>query len=528
MSESDDNSPQREVANESEPRRESTEDIDLSKVIRVQSLLHQFSNPEVRSALLEGRFDFPAEEATLLQQIDQLRWILLPAYEVSSPKCCDVAARHFNELLAKSSRKFVIGEGDVMSKSYAAWYKILELLSDADFWRDTPLVNRCVHFSNENIGVTQAREPNVVNEGCQQGARKKIPFVKREAGRSISSETVSRRAVIETITISDSEEDASTSEEEIVFNYPQKIVSTKVVKPNQFIVDGQQHLKDFLSDYEHYFNRKFVGGSSRECARHLGDFLSGEVKEVYSRLCTSSCQYSYLKTELLRWYKTQKIGKRSYWRRELRKVTIEPGEKLYLYGMRLMNMAQQGYENDKECAREAREQFLRSVPGQFSREVRTIERHSRIERGYSYKLPWKSLMGLARDMDETSGKTTRASLDDVRAVGVRFAACHVEDDGRDTLSQGNRPDVASSNRGFAPNRRSSHRVQRRRVPNDDFCMWCGKYGHLETECRTRQSCYNCNEVGHFAAQCPKKNRIVRCPLCQGKHLGKDCTQRSLN
>jgi hypothetical protein len=195
--------------------------------------------------------------------------------------------------------------------------------------------------------------------------------------------------------------------------------------------------------------------------------------------------------------------------------------------MRLMNMAQHGYENDKECARAARDQFLRSVPGQFSREVRTIKRHSRIERGYSYKLPWKSLMGLARDMDETSGEAAQASLDDVRAVGVRFAACHV-DDGRETPSQGSKPEVASSNRGFAPNRRSPQRVQRRQVPNDDFCTWCGKHGHLEDKCRARQSCYNCNEVGHFVARCPKKNRTLGCPLCQGTHLGKECSQRQLN
>ena len=526
MSETNDNSPQCEVTGRSSRSAEPTDDVDLGKVIRIQSLLLQFRHPQVRSALLQGKFNVPADETTLLQQIDQLRWILLPAYDVSSSRCCDIAAGHFTELLAKSQRRFAIGEGDVMRKAYSAWYDILELLADADFWRSTPMADRCVHFSSENSDDSPVLEPNALSKGGYGGARKKIPVVKKEAGRGISSQKVSRRAVIETITISDSDEDASSSEEEIVFNYNHNVVSTKVVKPNIFVVDGQQHLKDFLSDYEHYFNRKFVGGSSRECARHLGDFLSGEVKEVYSRLCTSSCQYSYLKSELLRWYRTQKIGKRSYWRRELRKASLEPGEKLYLYGMRLMNMAQQGYDNDKECAREAREQFLRSVPGQFSREVRTIERHSRIERGYSFKLPWKSLMGLARDMDETSGETARVDLDDVRTLGVRFAACRVEDNV--SATPGNRPEVISSSRESTTNPRSPQRGRRRLTRNDDFCTWCGKSGHLEEKCRARQSCYNCDEVGHFAAQCPKKNRSLRCPLCQGNHLGKDCSKGRLN
>lgn len=116
MSETNDNSPQCEVTGRSSRSAEPTDDGDLGKVIRIQSLLLQFSHPQVRSALLQGKFNVPADETTLLQQIDQLRWILLPAYDVSSSRCCEIAAGHFTELLARSPRRFVIGEGDVMLK----------------------------------------------------------------------------------------------------------------------------------------------------------------------------------------------------------------------------------------------------------------------------------------------------------------------------------------------------------------------------------------------------------------------------
>lgn len=59
------------------------------------------------------------------------------------------------------------------------------------------------------------------------------------------------------------------------------------------------------------------------------------------------------------------------------------GEKMYLYGKRLMNIAQQRYDNDKEYARKVREHFLRTVPGAFADEDQTMEMQGRIEKGSS-------------------------------------------------------------------------------------------------------------------------------------------------
>ena len=61
-------------------------------------------------------------------------------------------------------------------------------------------------------------------------------------------------------------------------------------------------------------------------------------------------------------FKKQKIGGKTYWRRELGNATLGDGEGLDIYGMRLVEIAELAYPDSKsEAARHLREHYLKSM-----------------------------------------------------------------------------------------------------------------------------------------------------------------------
>ena len=77
---------------------------------------------------------------------------------------------------------------------------------------------------------------------------------------------------------------------------------------------------------------------------------------------------------------------------------------------------------------------------------------------------------------------------------------------------------------------------RTKIGFNGTCYWCGKYGHRENNCRVKAgTCLICGESKHQIDSCPLKKvksnaTQLKCSICSGAHLGKDCpkcTQESV-
>lgn len=548
----------------------------MKKIVKIQSLLMQFSRDLVRKDLLAGKMNLPVDEGRLLQQLDTLRWRLLPQWEKDDDVASRVAAEELAALAEERNQPYHLGDDDT-TKTFRSWAQILRLVATSPYWDDVPYSERCVHFSPQKLEVTgspaatleratyldtafnkpgKCKDTRLSSNGdnwgrggsnprklatrstvrTKNGARytfgeveesdDEVPRELGEPARSCHPVTsaINRRKMVEVITVSDSDEETESEEEpgERQVNY--SYYAGKVVKPEVYSVNGQQSVKDYLIEFNSYFDRKYQNGSSKERTRLLGTFLEGEIKDVYGRICATSYQFSYVRDELLQWYRDQKVGGRSFWRRELQRAHLEEGEKLYLYGMRLLNMAQHCYNDDRECAREVREHFLRTVSGSFAREVRTIERHARVGRtGEPHKLSWKALMSLARDTDSTSCPEMIPGNSSAKHTPEVFFAAAGE-------KKNNQSSKEEKGRKLEYIPRSSSSFPGGDREGSKFCMWCGRRGHASDTCRMNVVCFNCNQRGHISTYCPENQPPLQCPSCQGNHLGKDChsTREKLN
>lgn len=127
--------------------------------------------------------------------------------------------------------------------------------------------------------------------------------------------------------------------------------------------------------------------------------------------------------------------------------------------------------------------------------------------------------------------------------------------GRQQRQQQTRTSSSSSQPNTQQNRRGSRSSQPRSPrPNDQevccnyckepghdvrqctkrpYCHFCGKRGHVASECYTAEGkCIHCKTLGHLVQDCPtrKQRRESRidtpcCPYCKGGHLGMNCQQR---
>ena len=239
-------------------------------------------------------------------------------------------------------------------------------------------------------------------------------------GRTRSGELSSRNRVkeIDLICLSDSLSDTESDTTVLVEHLPQTVQSVpptsipilpkkEVVKPHPFVMNSWQSLKHYLQTYERYFFAKFEG-SSYDCTQELSNFLPPEMEEYYNALGGHRLRYQDMKSELIAWYRTQKVGGAKYWREQLRDAHMHPGESLKLYGLRLRELGQKSYpHDDDECVREIRHQFLKGAPGEFARQVHYLENSSLVHRE-GKKLNWASIMKLAEREDERVRKQEKS------------------------------------------------------------------------------------------------------------------------
>lgn len=335
------------------------------------------------------------------------------------------------------------------------------------------------------------------------------------------------------------------------------------VAPRKFNPNSGKSLERFLLSFERYFDAKFEG-SEWDKSMKLGTFLEGSVLKAYEGLDGTDLPYSQLKPYLLDWYGNVQSApsQRSYV--EFQKAVYDGDGSLGVYCTRLEQLALKAFPgNSKEREQYLCRKFRSTVPSsvlaklenalssfavlgtrRFSwNQIRSFaegedrlanQRHEdQLVSGRLTELP--STVYFTRQHlreprlcpeendDSSPSETTTSSSFPVRFAEPESAA----------LTVGARPKSRAASGGVREFRARDRRrssppgPQQRRSP--PMCAWCGRLGHTEANCWLKVgACMSCGDQDHDTFSCPRSEETkpvleLRCSLCNGEHLGKDCT-----
>ena len=414
----------------------------------------------------EARSDSLKIESAL-KNMDLLRRRLLPPFHQSGmmrTSLATVATSCLKKLVAQSPELLELSEGaGECPWTYGTWARLLEAISSSDYWNHAlpelgsmsivtnpreefdPVVV-CVgagvpKWSNDQENVSSA--PNLCGKGTFDGSEQ-VPSVPQtdlkgtvysKGGRSFDF-LAGDKSVIDAVpdagreikrgvhrpnscvfNIDNSTSQLESSDESVVEVHPRRFSTSpygqhpgyprkEVVKPVMFEVNGWQSLRRFFQGYERYFEAKYEG-DARDCTVHLAEFLPPELKECYDAYGGGRLKYRDMREELLKWYNRQERYGSRYWREQLTATSMNKGETLKVYALRLHEIGRKAYPHDlRKLIGEVRHQFMETVPSEFARYAQLTEDASRVTQP-GYRLSWSSLLELAEREDVRKAKLRR-------------------------------------------------------------------------------------------------------------------------
>ena len=273
-----------------------------------------------------------------------------------------------------------------------------------------------------------------------------------------------------------------------------KKATRTVVTPPPFEMSGTMHLKDFLTIFEDYFKRKHVGDKYDQ-TQVLSQFLSGDLKKIYDILGGRRLKYKKMKEELLDYYKKQRIGGKSYWRKQMGSAEPENAESLDLFGLRLTELAKLAYPKDaKECAAQLRSAFLKAIPPAIKSKILDVERAQKATTGGKKRhLQFSAIAMIAKDMQEQVTTPKKILWTSETRPEARCWSC-------------------SQASGDEPKRdRSKEDVKSPSLPKKEY---------------TKQKCAYCRSPTHHLSECWKAQG--KCLICGGGHMMEKCDQYDPN
>lgn len=474
---------------------------DLSQYLAIQSLLTQFSHPDVRSDFIDGKIN---RSLINIQSLDMLRWTLFPQW-ICGPlqqaaNLRHVAVTHLECLINREERLFSFdGEPGDGCLTYAQWYDALNNIAASDYWNEVGVTKRCVHYFQPIDAVKSPRSSiSKTIEQQQHVHNLRIKNVSHQSGSRPRRDV----KIEEIINISSSSSDlesevdfdnrlCSSPKSNMQFQNTPMFSQREVVTPPSFELDGKMHLKEFLKIYENYFDKKY-DGNSYDKTQELGKFLNHTLLEVYKIRGGRKLPYETMKHELLSWYKQEKIGGKSYWKKEFEKCVPGVGESLDLYGMKLLELAQLAFPDcSTTCAREVRTKFVNTIPTYIVSKLKDTERSLQADHTRPGKhMTFTNMMKIAKDLQNDSEFAQQTKT-------VFFS--HTDSNSYNNHRNGSQRKNGSReivNSRYGRSHRSPSQV----------CGCCGKSNHTTDKCwRAKGLCIICGEE-HNINDCPRNKR----------------------
>lgn len=580
------------------------------KSSQYQSLLLQFVHPAVRKDLQRGRIVTVVDEDNetvvgtpeeTLEGMDYLRLKVLPPISPSDDarrRNAAEATACLSKLIWRSTEKFVFAtSSEARCFSFQTWADLMDSMLASDYWSGVPLGSLDLMYLTvsedifKNFGkaspegkqeypMIPGEEKPVIFKATSSPTR---PLPIPNSATSFVDPPRGTGRVQDVICLSDSSEDSICSAASLMVQpltaFSSEVagsVRKEVVRPPAFEMNGWQSFSQFLQSYERYFSARYVG-SERDCTMHLVEFLPVKMQEYYHVIGGSRLRYSQMKEELQRWYRSQEKHSARHWRSQLMTETMNEGESLKVYGLRMMEISTRAYPHDEgNRLRELRHRYLETVPADFARHLQITQDASRLA-GNQSKLGWTDILRLAEKEDERKRKGRKASRDS-NEQGENPRVWFSRDDTSNQhcpstpvnshvcCSSSSHPHVYCASSVRAPSAAPLHASVGRdtseafspqqqesasRRPNQSYtpsyprstphsppaqnrtrdlppCTWCGRYGHGENSCWEREGrCLLCGSDSHNIYGCPRHRGQYPggapiCPVCRGPHLGKAC------
>lgn len=587
----------------------------VTVLIKCQGLLCQLAQINVRRDFLLGKLGLVNCSDEMLLSLDGLRSVMLPkpGMERDGAINGDEAVAFVSRLLSRDAGEpMVRGAPLPIRQSFEKWRTIFQSLLDSKYWeietvRGTVAPSALGSASSSHgpfQGCLDGEHPAEVKPGKHVKAdsishpvtRSKLVGKKHRKRHQYRQPSVSSS---QSLSSRDSDSGTSGDSEQLVTRGPRRshareentlaqaikgLKFKEVVPPVVFDPKSGDSFKKFLSTYERYFEFKYTG-SDRDKARHLQQYLKGEMRSCYEAIGGRNGRYEDVKRQLLSLYDADKASKREDAYRQFREMRMQESDSIRMYTLRLEQVARRAFPDASEAERQLCRKFKETASP--SLRLMLAGARSTISLMGEKNLTWDRIKVVAESADrgarEMAGDSPVPFVDlepDIgfsqpHALGERERATSYfdpptggfqqrsgtapvwcsrpqmrteynvgmncrQDNTRAAQGTFKRPNPVvvehcyQPSRNFTPSRDfrptsgngnglNSNHGRSRPVPT---CDWCGRRGHGEGSCWEKKgTCLLCGEAGHDTSSCaswgPGHNG-PRCSLCGGPHLGKNC------
>jgi len=500
----------------------------LEEALVWQRLLEQFEKEAVRRAFIEGRIVTIGNTREMLATLRRMRAMI--SSQSVGPLYCDISAVDFLVWLMRGTDqepRDSRGNTFPVRKSFNQWNQYLNRLRRSSYWAKTCYLNPEV--ADESDAYVGRRSP--WTEGLPKATRSRgtsvVSLPRSQALSSSSSSSFSTEESSESSRSPTAGRSRGTRQDG---HHRQRRRESRVVRdvvpPRLFDGSGGESLRDFLHEFEEYFDAKYQG-NDRQKARKLEEFLGGSAMAAYSALDGQRRKYRELKIELLSWQKMEKVNQRSKHEREFESAKLLPTETLVIYSLRLERLAARVYSKRRERERRLRAKFAATVPGTFAQ---VLSAHKRDLPIHGKRLSWDNMKRLAASQDR---QLHAEDLDDPpsRVVWYSRPLAHREAlQSRPTnfVQRSEEEDVVHATQRGRVFRRTGNSPAKASGGQLTPCDWCGRWGHEEPTCWEKMgACLLCGSMEHDKFRCPLyeerwKRKTPTCSRCKGSHFGKDC------
>lgn len=512
----------------------------LPLMISFQSLLGQFSHPQIRAAFLNGQFQKHIS-TELLPNIDELRCSLFPRWRqgglLSSAAINVGAVQHLHLLVTRSDNKFITNLEDVEGAlKYSDWFRILEQIADDPYWGTIQPNQRCCHIlpadtdaiptshsghSSSTSSATWNRKETKAKSELLPARQQKHKVHHKQMKKTASSKRIEEIIISSSGESDSSKETGAESDSEGAVTRRSRLSRRQlrekrdVVTPPVYVMDGKVSLKNYLTTFEEFFHKKY-DGNNYDKTQTLSTFLTGELLDIFEAKGGRKLAYPRMKEELLAYYKKQRIGGRSYWRNKLDTSAPEPMESLSVYGAKLVEIAELAYPGDrKESALQVRKQFLKSIPSQIAEEITHSELIGKLSGGKRTHMTFADMVEYAQKVQKSSKNTRHLMMVSSPAVSAIGNTWH------SSVPQSSCPTCGIDNTqrlsiAEAPTRGTRSASASRVFSNTSnaspvTCGYCKRLYHTTRECwRAAKLCLICGNA-HNLTDCPRYNPQHKAP-----------------